>query len=208
MDTRNQCKWWELALGIFVAVWLVSGMVSVQAQEELAQSVVRLHVLANSDSEEDQGLKLQVRDEVLSVATSMLEGVTTQEEALARLETALPILESLARDYIQTKGYDYAVTAELELTDFPTKYYDGFSLPAGEYVALRILIGEAQGQNWWCVVFPPLCTTATSEVAVTAMAGGLEEQQVLLMTESQGYELRFKAVELWGELRQLWDGMA
>ena len=154
----------ELTLMIVAALALTSGAVALHTQSQLAEKVVRLHVLANSDSEEDQALKLKVRDAVLEQATETLRGADSQAEASRRLTDILPELEETARVVITANGYDYGVRAELAETSFPTKEYDGFALPAGEYLALRVLIGEAAGQNWWCVVFPPLCTTASSDV--------------------------------------------
>jgi len=90
-------------------------------------------------------------------------------------------------------------------TEFPTKEYDGFTLPAGEYLALRVIIGEGVGQNWWCVVFPPVCTTAGVDLPVSALAAGFEEEEIRLVTEEGGYVLKLKTVELWERLRQAWD---
>ena len=101
------------------------------------------------------------------------------------------------------EGYDYPVTAELKETAFPTKEYEGFTLPAGEYLALRIIIGEGEGHNWWCVLFPPLCTQETTDVSSAAMAAGLSEDDIRLITEeNNGYVLKFKSIELWEKLRQ------
>ena len=198
----------ELALLIGAAVFLLTGVWAVNTQRDLADRVVRLHVLANSDSEADQALKLQVRDVVLVRATEILQQSTDRAEAETRLRESLPELEALAQAEVQANGYDYAVMAELEETSFPTKDYDGFSLPAGEYLALRILIGEGAGQNWWCVVFPPLCTAAAADVPETALAAGLTEDQVSLITEAEGgYELKFKVVEWWDSLREWIDGI-
>ena len=108
---------------------------------------------------------------------------------------------------IMAEGYDYPVSVELEDTQFPTREYEGFTLPAGEYLALRVLIGAAEGQNWWCVVFPPLCTTAAAEVPAAALEGGLSEDQVGLITEENtGYVVKFKVVEWWEQLREKWGG--
>ena len=198
----------ELALLIGAAVFLLTGVWAVNTQRDLADRVVRLHVLANSDSEADQALKLQVRDVVLARATEILEQSADRAEAETLLRESLPELETLAQAEVQANGYDYAVTAELEETSFPTKDYDGFSLPAGEYLALRILIGEGAGQNWWCVVFPPLCTAASADVPETALAAGLTEDQVSLITEADsGYQLKFKVVEWWDSLREWIDGI-
>ena len=196
----------ELALLLGAAAFLMTGVWALNTQRDLADKVVRLHVLANSDTEEDQALKLLVRDAVLERATEILEQSADRAEAEIRLRESLPELEAIAEETVRANGYDYAVTAELEDTAFPTKEYDGFSLPAGEYLALRILIGEGVGQNWWCVVFPPLCTAASAGVPETALAAGLTEDQVSLMTEEDGgYQLKFKAVELWERLKAALD---
>ena len=192
----------EIAMLLALAVLLASGASALQTQEELAEKVVRLHVLANSDSAEDQALKLQVRDAVLAEASERLEGAESREDAIRRLYQSLPALQRTAEETVQAHGYAYPVRAELAQTEFPTKTYDGFALPAGEYLALRILIGQAAGQNWWCVVFPPLCTAVTADVPVAALAAGLSEEQVALITEeSQQYVLKFKTVELWERLK-------
>ena len=200
--TRRTLRIVELALLLGTAVFLLTGAWALNTQRDLADRVVRLHVLANSDSEEDQALKLLVRDAVLERTTEILEQSEDRESAEALLRESLPELETIAEETVRANGYSYAVTAELEDTSFPTKEYDGFSLPAGEYLALRILIGEGAGQNWWCVVFPPLCTAASADVPETALAAGFTEDQVGLMTEEDsGYVLKFKAVEWWEQLK-------
>lgn len=192
----------ELALGLGLAAALIWGNVSLHRQQALADRVVRLHILANSDSEEDQALKLQVRDRVLDRAAEILTESADRAAAERALRAALPELESLAADEIALRGYDYPVTAELADTAFPTREYDGFALPAGRYLALRLVIGAGEGHNWWCVVFPPLCTAVSSDLAQTAMAAGLTEDDVQLITESEsGYVLKFKSIELWESLR-------
>ena len=192
----------ELALGLGLAAALIWGNVSLHRQQALADRVVRLHILANSDSEEDQALKLQVRDRVLDRAAEILTESADRAAAEHALRAALPELESLAADEIARRGYDYPVTAELADTAFPTREYDGFALPAGRYLALRLVIGAGEGHNWWCVVFPPLCTAVSSDLAQTAMAAGLTEDDVQLITESDnGYVLKFKSIELWEALR-------
>ena len=199
-------KFFEIALLIGLAVFLTSGALALRTQDELADKVVRLHVLANSDSEEDQALKLRVRDAVLEQATAILEQSADRREAESRLRGQLLELERIAAKEIAAEGYDYPVTVNLENTDFPTKEYDGFTLPAGEYLALRVIIGEGQGRNWWCVVFPPLCTAASADVPASALAAGFSEEEVSLITEeNQGYVLKFKAVEWWETLKEKWD---
>ena len=199
-------KFFEIALLIGLAVFLTSGALALRTQDELADKVVRLHVLANSDSEEDQALKLRVRDAVLEQATAILEQSADRREAESRLRGQLLELERIAEEEIAAEGYDYPVTVNLENADFPTKEYDGFTLPAGEYLALRVIIGEGQGRNWWCVVFPPLCTAASADVPASALAAGFSEEEVSLITEeNQGYVLKFKAVEWWETLKEKWD---
>ena len=196
----------EIALMVGLAIFLGSGVLALRTQDELADKVVRLHVLANSDSEEHQALKLKVRDVVLERATAILEQSADRREAESRLRGELLELERIAAEEIAAEGYNYPVTVELENTDFPTKEYDGFTLPAGEYLALRVIIGEGQGQNWWCVVFPPLCTAASADVPASALAAGFSEEEVNLITEeNQGYVLKFKAVEWWETLKEKWD---
>ena len=199
-------KFFEIALLIGLAVFLTSGALALRTQDELADKVVRLHVLANSDSEEDQALKLRVRDAVLEQATAILEQSADRREAESRLRGQLLELERIAAKEIAAEGYDYPVTVNLENTDFPTQEYDGFTLPAGEYLALRVIIGEGQGRNWWCVVFPPLCTAASADVPTSALAAGFSEEEVGLITEEdQCYVLKFKAVEWWETLKEKWD---
>lgn len=201
--TSKRLHIWEIALLIGMAVFLISGAVSLQNRDQLADKVVRLHILANSDSEEDQALKLRVRDRVLERATELLEQTGDRREAADVLQSHLPELERIAAEEISDCGYEYDVTAEVANTMFPTKEYDGFTLPAGEYLALRIIIGEGNGHNWWCVVFPPLCTTAAADVPASALAAGFDEEEVALVTEeNEGYVLKFKAMEWWGAIRE------
>jgi len=201
--TAHRLRVWEIALLVGMIVFLSTGIFAMQTQEDLADKVVRLHVLANSDSAEDQALKLQVRDAILAQAETLLDGSMNRAEAESLLRGQLLELERLALQTVRAAGYSYSVTVELADTDFPTRDYGGFTLPAGEYLALRVLIGEAEGQNWWCVVFPPLCTAAAVDVSETALAGGLKEEEVALITEeSAEYVLKFKIVELWNTLQQ------
>lgn len=206
IKSANKLKIVEVALLIGMALFLVSGTMALRTQDDLADKVVRLHVLANSDSEEDQALKLRVRDAVLARATELLEQSADRGEAETLLRGNLLELERIAAEEIQACGYNYPVTAQLTAAEFPTKEYDGFTLPAGEYLALRVLIGEAKGQNWWCVVFPPLCTAASADVPASALAAGFSQEEIGLITEeNEGYILKFKAVEFWEELKRKWN---
>ncbi len=199
-------KKWELALLLGLCAAMLWGAWSMQRQDALAQKMIRLHVIANSDSDADQALKLEVRDRVLDFTTTVLQRSADMEDAQVRLREELTRIEDIAQREIAAQGYDYPVTAQLASTEFPLKEYDGFSLPAGEYMALRLVIGEGEGQNWWCVVYPPLCTAAATDMHRTAVAAGLTDDDVNLITEEDaGYVLRFRSVELWEQLRQ-WLG--
>lgn len=177
-----------------------------QRQDALAQKMIRLHVIANSDSDADQALKLEVRDKVLDFTTTVLQRSADMEDAQVRLRKELTRIETIAQREIAAQGYDYPVTAQLASAEFPLKEYDGFSLPAGEYMALRLVIGEGAGQNWWCVVYPPLCTAAATDMPETAIRAGLSGDDVSLITEEDaGYVLKFRSLELWEQLRQ-WLG--
>ena len=195
-----------MALLLALCGTMIWGAWAVQRQDALAQKMIRLHVIANSDSDADQTLKLQVRDKVLDYTTGILQRAEDMEDAQTQLRDALGRIENIARREIVNRGYDYPVTAQLASTEFPLKEYDGFSLPAGEYMALRLVIGEGAGQNWWCVVFPPLCTAASADVPASALAAGFTEDEVRLITEEdRGYVLKFKAVEFWETLREKWN---
>ena len=196
----------EVALLLALAATALWGAWSLQRQDALERKTIRLHVIANSDAPCDQSLKLLVRDRVLASVETILASSGDREQARRRLESALPELTSQAEEVVGAEGYDYPVTARLEQTEFPCKVYDGFSLPAGEYLALRITLGEGQGRNWWCVVFPPLCTAAATDIGTTAISAGWEEDDVSLVTEENtGYVLQFRSLELWESIRQ-WLG--
>ncbi len=196
---------WETALLLGIALFLLAGIWLEREQSALTDDVLRLHVLANSDSEADQTLKLKVRDSVLEEANAILPTGISQFEAEKLLQENLYRLARAGAEVVEQEGYLYSVRAELVQTWFPTKQYEEFALPAGQYQALRIVIGEGQGQNWWCVVFPPLCLSSTSEsVYDLAVSSGMSEQQVALLTaESEGYILKFKALEIWEAIKNL-----
>ncbi|HHV62297.1 MAG TPA: stage II sporulation protein R [Firmicutes bacterium] len=120
-------------------------------------NLVRLHIIANSDSAEDQALKLKVRDVILDMTRQVLKGVTSKEEAELILQENLPALQEAAQAYVRNHGKSYRVTAEIGRFRFPRRTYGDVVVPAGDYDALRIILGEGRGHNWWCVLFPPLC---------------------------------------------------
>lgn len=196
----------ELALLLALAVTLLWGAWSLHRQDDLQEKMIRLHVIANSDSDADQTLKLCVRDAVLCRAEEILRQSADMTEARARLRDSLPDIGDAAAQELAAQGSGYSVSVALEDTEFPRKTYDGFALPAGEYLALRVVIGAGEGRNWWCVVYPPLCTAAACELEGVALKGGMTADDLSLMTgENAGYVLRFRSLELWERLRQ-WLG--
>lgn len=196
----------EISLLLALAVTLLWGAWSLHRQDGLQERMIRLHVIANSDSAADQTLKLHVRDAVLRRAENILRQSENMTDARRRLENSLPAIRAAAAGELAAQGSAYPVSVSLEETEFPLKNYDGFSLPSGEYMALRVVIGAGEGRNWWCVVYPPLCTAAACDLADTARSGGLTEDDLSLMTgEGEGYILRFRSLELWEHLRQ-WLG--
>lgn len=200
----RKLKTWELALIFGILAALVAGSWLRQEQQDLADGVIRLHIIANSDIEDDQTLKLAVRDAVLAEIQDFYPQDATLETAQATLIAHLADIRATGQAVVDEAGAGYTVTAELTQSYFPTKEYDNFSLPAGQYNALKITLGEGVGQNWWCVAFPPLCLGATSDTVEEATAAGLfTDDQLSLMTESDGgYVLKFKSMELLGEISE------
>ena len=191
---------WRRVLALFVACLVCTALWAEATQVRLASQVIRLHVLANSDSEEDQALKLEVRDRVLETTSALLAGETEPQAAAILLNQHLDDIAQTAAQEISAQGHDDRVEVRLEQTWFPTRQYQGISLPAGNYLALRVLIGAAEGHNWWCVVFPNLCLPAVSERALEAST--LTPGQIsLLQEEETSYVFRFKALELWQSLK-------
>lgn len=194
---------WECALLVLAAALTLFCSWLGGYRECLSGKLLRLHVVANSDSDADQALKLEVRDAVLDCAAGYLENVSDVRAAEQVLGAHLAELAGAGQAVVREKGYDYAVRASLGTSHFPTKTYDGFALPAGDYRALRVTIGAGEGRNWWCVVFPALCVSAASEWQDTAVSGGLSGEDVRLMAEEdESYVLRFKCLELWDKLSQ------
>lgn len=203
----RKLKTWEISLMCGVLIAVIAGSWLGREQKELADSVIRFHVIANSDSQADQALKLAVRDRVLAQAEEIYPENATLEEAQAALEGHLNVLAAAGREVVEEQGYDYPVSAALEDCWFPTKEYEGFALPAGNYTALRVVIGEGRGQNWWCVAFPPLCLGAASETVDQALEAGhfTPEQGALVTGDGEGYVLKFKAMELLGEIQGFFE---
>lgn len=165
--------------------------------QEIRDSVLRLHILANSDSAQDQNIKLMVRDRILEVSEEIFCGCSSYDDAKAAACENLEIFKSTAEQVLRENGCQYDVTVRLADSWFTTRSYDDVTLPAGMYEALRIEIGAAQGHNWWCVMFPTVCIpTATGESELSTV---LSAEQVEIVC-GDGYELKFRCVELYEQL--------
>ena len=157
---------------------------------QVRQEVLRLHILAESDSDEDQSNKLAVRDAILERSSELLNGVSDVEQAIMMAGEHLDEIEQTARRTLRQRGCDADVKVSLERTGFATRTYGLTTLPAGQYNALRVVIGEGQGHNWWCVMYPPLCLPA-------AQSGEKEQQDIAMLEQRPGYRMGFALVELW-----------
>lgn len=177
-----------LSLALCVGTWASAESASI------SEKLVRLHVIAVSDDDEEQALKLRVRDSVLDCLAPKLESVP--DSAAAR-EILAENLHAIA-DAAAKASEGRAVTVSLGREMYPTREYGAFALPAGEYESLKVVLGEGKGQNWWCVVFPPLCTSVTGTEKLKSV---MSTDDVAILSEEDGFQFRFRTLELWGELR-------
>lgn len=157
-------------------------------QQEIAKEIIRFHVLANSDSEEDQALKMKVKEEVLKLLKEELDGISDLDGTRKAIQNHLEDIKNTAENVIRTEGYDYPVTVKLEPHEFPVKTYGDCTFPAGTYEALRVCIGKAEGQNWWCVVFPNLCFADT----IHAVVPEKEKQELKNILTEDEYDCLFE----------------
>ncbi|MCD8324271.1 MAG: stage II sporulation protein R [Clostridiales bacterium] len=180
-------------------VLLLTGIRGQLLQQGISGKILRFHVLANSDSSEDQTLKLQVRDAVGVYMSDRLETADSLEESEAIVEENLSGIEEVAAEVIQAAGYDYPVTASLETTLFPEKTYGSFTFPAGTYEALRIVIGEGEGHNWWCVMYPNLCFSGSlyevDEESGEMLRAELTAEEYAAVFSEGDYEVEFKILK-------------
>ncbi len=174
------------------------GAFATDTQQHLAENLIRLHVIANSDSDEDQAVKLKVRDAVLWHISEITKNCKTKADAEKIISDNLGELEAISNSVLRENGFSYKASAMLSDTFFPTKSYDDFSLPPGKYRALRICLGKASGQNWWCVLFPPLCVSASSAETNDILDSTTlsKNEKKLITSDSVEYKFKFKVVEI------------
>lgn len=166
---------------------------------QISSQVLRLHVIANSDSRDDQDLKLRVRDRILACCEDILKNADEKSTAERKIADNLNELRLAAQEEIRKNGYSYPVRLELAETDFPTRTYGNVTLPAGKYNAVRVIIGSGKGKNWWCVMFPPLCLSAAKKQ--TGLSDVLNSQELALTESDPKYEVRFWFIEKLEQLK-------
>ena len=202
----NKIKNTLIIITLFIVFLIISAYSYASSiSEGLAENIFRLHILANSDSDEDQDLKLKVRNEIIEYMKTLSEGMSDKQAVIDLAKAHTEDFIEIAEKVIHENGYDYPVNIEIGNFYFPTKYYGNISLPAGNYDALKIEIGEAKGQNWWCSLFPPLCFVGVSSGIVDSegqeyLKENLSEEEFeLISSSSTNVELKFKIVEIFNE---------
>lgn len=190
----------SVTVGIVVAI-LFSICSFAKTSEEIRSDVLRLHVIANSDTSVDQNLKLRLRDYILQEGKDIFNGSVNVENAVEKIEPVLPELEKSAKAFVNQAGFDYDVKISLSNEYFTTRTYETVTLPAGKYLALRIVIGSGKGHNWWCVMFPPMCVPAADKK--DEIENVFSEKEIKLVESKPKYEPRFKVVEIYEQLKEI-----
>jgi len=186
---------------VAVVCWLC---VLILDRSALSQGLIRFHVVAASDSEEDQSVKLKVRDAVMSSIQDDLERISDISEAKKYLEDNLPKIENIVCRTLEENGFPTKASVQFCREAFPIRHYDTFSLPAGVYDSLRIVIGQGKGKNWWCVAFPSLCIPATSAAFCdAAVHSGFSERLSEVLSGNEKYSIRFYFLDRLGELENI-----
>lgn len=207
MDGVFMRKYLKRILLICLLVFGVYLYTAVTDMKSLQEQLIRLHVVARSDSQEDQNVKLQVRDAILEEISEGMEDAADMEAAGEYLQEILPKLEEKANLVLENGGFSQRVSISFDFENFPQRIYDTFSLPSGIYRSLRVIIGEGEGANWWCVVFPQLCAAESlDDFAVSAVDAGLSERVTKTISGEKGSKVRFLTLELLGKLENLlWE---
>ena len=190
----------SITVGIVVAI-LFSICSFEKTSEEIRSDVLRLHVIANSDTSVDQNLKLRLRDYILQEGKDIFNGSVNVENAVEKIEPVLPELEKSAKAFVNQAGFDYDVKISLSNEYFTTRTYETVTLPAGKYLALRVVIGSGEGHNWWCVMFPPMCVPAADKK--DEIENVFSEKEIKLVESKPKYEPRFKVVEIYEQLKEI-----
>lgn len=179
-----------------LCVTLIISALPTEAEGAIYEDTVRLHILANSDSDEDQALKIRLRDEILLEFSEELSAFESVEKAKKSLLETLPEIEAFSKDKIKELGYSYPVSVTLTEEWYDTREYENFTLPRGYYTSLRVIIGEGEGKNWWCVMFPPLCLDMATEKAPKDDGVKKYTDSEFQLVTNGGYNAKFKILEL------------
>ncbi len=193
----------NLTIAFLVALILTVSVEAVGFEakcDDLRNNILRLHILANSDSEQDQLLKLKVRDAIISADIVNFNECTNVTQAISIANSNIEKITDVAKKVINDNGYNYEVTATVDKSYFNTREYDNFTLPAGIYDALIIKIGSAEGKNWWCVMFPALCLPSASDASLTDC---VSDDSAEIAVEPQKYQIRFKTVEIYQHIKKI-----
>ena len=199
---KNLKRYFLIILLLLVYTLIYSISYANNIVSDLSDSVFRLHVIANSDSDEDQNLKYLVRDELISYMNDLCSNISSKEEAISIANEHIDDFYKIAKQVIKNNGFDYDINISIGNFPFPTKSYGDISLPAGYYDALKVEIGEAKGKNWWCVMFPSLCFVDVSngivpEESKEELQSTLKnEEYQLISSKDKEYQFKFKIVEL------------
>ena len=193
---KIQPRRFVLFLSLCLVLTVFCDLFAFKNAEKVYDSVIRLHVLAASDSEQDQAIKLLVRDRLLEESDFLFQGAETLESAKENAPTAGEKAVEIANSVLAEQGVDYTAHFEWGTENYPTREYDGISFPVGNYYSLRLVLGDGEGQNWWCVLFPPLCTSAaTAKQGLTSVGLDTKAQKVFT-SPARKYVFRFKLLEL------------
>ncbi len=190
-------RWCKALAGGLLLTMVVQFFAFSAVCEDIRGDVLRVHILANSDSEKDQALKLKVRDAVLAAGEGVLDGIESRDEAKERLQQALPTLQAAAQQCVYDNGFCDTVTVQTVNMYFTTRTYESGTYPAGYYDAVRFTIGEGKGKNWWCVLYPPMCLSAAMDMS------SLSATQTSVIQQGERYQVRFKVIEWMEELKAL-----
>lgn len=189
-------------VGLLAVYLFISGVRGISDDyADLQNDVVRIHILANSDSEEDQNLKLQVRDRILECTEGWTEGCTNADEAENIFASRIDEINSIAQQYVYDSGYSYTTQSEVVRMKFDDREYGDIIMPQGDYRAVRITIGEAEGHNWWCVMYPPLCVPAAEcETDIDDFSEYFTEGEIDIMKNCRKYRVKLRCAEIYNEI--------
>lgn len=170
--------------------------------DELRDGVLRLHIIANSDTKQDQELKLAVRDEILKNSTDIFKNCNTVEDAILTADSKIDDINEIANNVLKQNGFDYDARVSVGDKYFDTREYDDFTLPAGTYKSLVVDLGDAKGKNWWCVVFPCVCVPSASD---SKLSDSVSDESANTAENAPKYKIKFKSMEIYEKIKKLFS---